>query len=158
MPLVALGQAQHKADQLHDCRSSYQRALTILETHGSENDPLLIAALTGLAEVELAEGNAAAALPLARRATQITEATDGGPRRSGPARFVLARALAKSGAPAAEARAVATLARDAYTTLHDWTAVAEVDAWLLLASPAPQQNELGEPGRGIGAEAAEARK
>ncbi len=130
MPLVALGQAQQRADRLHDARSSYQRALTILETHGAETDPLLIGALSGLAEIELAEGNATLALTLARRATRIAEATDAGPRRSGPALFVLAQALAKSGAPASEARASATLARAAYETLHDRDAVADVDSWL----------------------------
>ncbi len=130
LPLVALGRAQHRADLLAASRSSHRRALAILEASGSGSDVLLVAPLTGLAEVELAAGKAAVALPLAQRATRIANATDAGPRSSGPALFALAQALAETGAPASEARATAMQARDAYTTLHDLNAVAHIVSWL----------------------------
>lgn len=137
MPLVALGQAQQTADLLSDAHTSYQRALAIAEAGEAEDNSLFIAPLTGLAEVELATGKADAGLRSARRATQIVTVSNAGPRRSGPALFVFARALSETGAAASEVRAPALQARAAYRTLHDTNAVARLDTWLSTLETAP---------------------
>ncbi len=136
-PLVQLGDAQQEAGLTDDARESYQRALTIAEAVAGEADAAVVLPLSGLAEIEFSEGRASEAVRYARRATDVSDAARVGPRRSRRAFFVLARALAASGAPTPEARAAAEQAREAYAAMHETAALAEIDAWLEVNGAAP---------------------
>ena len=128
-PLVRLGDAQRAVDDLAAARRSYERALSIAEGSAVPGDPRVVGPLVGLAQTDLAADVPALALLSARRAIGAVEDQRLGPRRAAAAHFVLARALAATGATGREITEAADRALQAYATLHDTAGRARVVAW-----------------------------
>lgn len=117
--LLALGAAHRAAsDDTDQAAEAYRRATAIFEAAHGPSHPALAAALLMQADLLLAEGKAAEALPLAERALGVSGGADVSEETLGHARFSVARALAETsgstGASMERARALATQAFEAY--------------------------------------------
>lgn len=130
--LETFGVAYHRLGREAEAEAELRRAVAIREA-AAMADPALAGNLHHLAEVLLATGRAADAVPLLRRAVAIYgEISDADLPDLALTRFTLARALRDGGAPAAEAGAVAEQALAVLRGRGEGFAreVAAIEAWL----------------------------
>jgi tetratricopeptide (TPR) repeat protein len=129
---INLGEALRLQGRLDPALDAYERARGILAKALGDDHPVLAHVWNGEGQLALARGHAAEAVTLLRRAVAMREQDAGDQPALAESRFALARALAPSGPPSAEARALAAAARRGFAAAGAGfvAEVAAIDRWL----------------------------
>jgi tRNA A-37 threonylcarbamoyl transferase component Bud32/tetratricopeptide (TPR) repeat protein len=116
-PLLNKGAALLALGRPTEAHAAFERALEIAQS-GPTTHPEVAEALTGLAEVSIAGGDAAAAVPPLERARRIYEGYPGMTGMAANTQFALARALWESGhkSDRRRARHLAEIAHETYAS------------------------------------------
>jgi serine/threonine-protein kinase len=113
-----------------EAEESFKSAIEILDAE-TEAAPYLARALSGLSEVKLATGQAAAAIPLLERALRIYDRYPGTGAFKAATEFALARSLWEGGRDRHRARRLAEAAREGHAALNRGDRAEVIAKWLL---------------------------
>jgi tetratricopeptide (TPR) repeat protein len=132
-PISCLADVLEAEGRYEEALQHYERALSILQAKFGAGHPSVGEVLTSIAQVHLKRGAVATAISLLRQALSKFEARKPPPASLALARFVMARALWRSGRDREQARVLAAQARDGFA--RDGPAserdLAKVREWLV---------------------------
>jgi tetratricopeptide (TPR) repeat protein len=134
-PLGTRGETLTFLGRYADAERDLRLAIDLSTAWVGADHPWTAYPLTALGKTLIGERRWSAAISVLERALHVRESSEPNPELVAETRFALARARWEAGKDRAEARALATAARDAYRNLSEHgKQVGEIEAWLAKTS------------------------